>query len=249
MPRSASSRAVSAFVFGTALSTGLLNVLATRPTHAQATVACVNCADRIGQLASYAKEVEQVAETITMRITQAQMLRNQVQNTVSLPGQVWHQIEGNFGATQALFRRGTQLANAAGVVSSQLQGYRSMLGQPVDMHGQYARWSQQSNDNVAATLSGMGLMRDQMSSDRAVVAAIRARSAGSDGAVRAIQANTEMAGAQVNELHRLREIMLADAQMNANALAIQGERQAAGDADLTRFMSAPAPRTSGNARY
>ena len=245
MPSTAFSRALPAFALGTALALTPMH----RPAHAQWSVACVNCADRIGQLATFAKEADQLAEAITMRITQAQMMQNQVRNMASLPGQVWHQIEGNFAQTQTLFRRGTQLANSAAIVSAQLQGYRSMLGAPVDMHGQYARWSQQSNDNVAATLSGMGLMREQMTSDRAVVAAIRARSAGADGAVRAIQANTEMAGAQVNELHRLREIMLEDARMNANALAIQGERQAAGDADLTRFMSAPAPRTSGNPRY
>jgi len=82
-----------------------------------------------------------------------------------------------------------------------------------------------------------------------VVDAIRARSAGADGVVRAIQASTEMAGAQVNELHRLREIMMEDARMNANALQIASERQAAGDADLTRFLAAPAPAATGNARY
>ena len=114
---------------------------------------------------------------------------------------------------------------------------------------QYARWSQQANDNVAATLSGFGLMRDQMTGDRAVVDAIRSRSAGADGAVRAIQANTEMAGAQVNELHRLREIMLEDARMNANALQIAADRQAVGDADMTRFMARPAPAITGGRQF
>ena len=243
---SASSRALLPAL---ALGTALLAVPAPRPAHAQATVACVNCASWTQQLVSYAKEVEQVAETITMRITQAQMLRNQVTNTVSLPGQVWHQIEGNFAQTQGLFRRGTQLGNSAGMVSANLQGYRSMLGQTVDMPAQYARWSDQSNDNVAATLSGFGLMRDQMSSDRAVVDAIRARSAGADGAKQAIQANTEMAAAQVNELHRLREIMMEDARMNANALQIAAERQGASDADMTRFMSTPAPSFTGSRQF
>ena len=244
--RSASSRALlPALTLGTAL----LAVPAPRPAHAQATVACVNCASWTQQLVSYAKEVEQVAETITMRIAQAQMLQNQITNTVSLPGQVWHQIEGNFAQTQALFRRGTHLMNSASMVSANLQGYRSMLGQTVDMPAQYARWSDRANDNVAATLSGFGVMRDQMSSDRAVVDAIRARSAGADGAKQAIQANTEMAAAQVNELHRLREIMMEDARMNANALQIAAERQGASDADMTRFMSTPAPSITGGRQF
>ena len=243
--RSAFSRALlPAFALGTAF----LAAPASRPARAQAVV-CTNCATWMQQLTSNAKQVEQVAESITMRIAQAHMLQNQVRNMASLPGQVWNQIEGNFAQTQALFQRGTQLANSAGMVSANLQGYRSMLGQTLDMPAQYARWSQQSNDNVAATLSGFGLMRNQMTGDRAVVDAIRARSAGADGAVRAIQASTEMAGAQVNELHRLREIMMEDARMNANALQIASERQAAGDADLTRFLAAPAPAFTGNPRY
>ena len=244
--RSASS---CALLPALALGTALLAIPAPRPAHAQLTTVCVNCASWTQQLVSYAKEVEQVAETITMRITQAQMLQNQITNTVSLPGQVWHQIEGNFAQTQALFRRGTHLMNSASMVSANLQGYRSMLGQTVDMPAQYARWSDRANDNVAATLSGFGVMRDQMSSDRAVVDAIRARSAGADGAKQAIQANTEMAAAQVNELHRLREIMMEDARMNANALQIQAERQAASDADMTRFMSTPAPSITGGRQF
>ena len=82
-----------------------------------------------------------------------------------------------------------------------------------------------------------------------IIAAIRARSAGADGAKQAIQANTEMAAAQVNELHRLREIMMEDARMNANALQIQAERQAADDADMTRFMSTPAPAFTGSRQF
>lgn len=246
MPRrSAFSRALLPAL---ALGAAFVGLPASQPARAQ-TVVCANCATWTQQLTSYAKEVEQVTESITMRIAQAQMLENQVRNMASLPGQVWNQIEGNFAQTQSLFQRGTQLMNNASMVSANLQGYRSMLGQTLDMPAQYARWSQQSNDNVAATLSGFGLMRDQMTGDRVVVDAIRARSAGADGAVRAIQANTEMAGAQVNELHRLREIMMEDARMNANALQIASERQAAGDADLTRFLAAPAPSATGNARY
>lgn len=246
MPRrSAFSRALPPAL---ALGTALLVIPAPRPARAQAVV-CTNCATWLQQLTSNAKQVEQVAETITMRIAQAQMLQNQVRNMASLPGQVWNQIEGNVAQTQALFQRGTQLANGASMVSANLQGYRSMLGQTLDMPAQYARWSQQSNDNVAATLSGFGLMRDQMTGDRAVVDAIRARSAGADGAVRAIQANTEMAGTQVNELHRLREIMMEDARMNANALQIASERQAAGDADMTHFMARPAPAITGGRQF
>lgn len=216
---------------------------------AAVTFFCANCSTWTQQLMEYGKQVEQVAETITMRINQAQMLQNQIQNMASLPGQVWQQIEGNFTQTQALFRQGTQLMNSASMVSGQLQSYRSLLGTTVNMPAQYARWSQQANDNVTATLRGLGLMRDQMPSDRAIITQIRARSAGATGAVQAIQANTEMASAQVNELHRLREIMMEDARMNANALAMQAERQAMEDAARDDFFRVPMQAERGNRRW
>lgn len=220
-----------------------------RQARGQAAVACVNCASQINQLVEMARQAQQLSEAITMRIAQANMLRYQIQNMASLPGQVWHNIEANFNATRSLFDRGSQLALNAGMVSSQLQSYRSYLGQVIEMPSQYQRWSMQANDSVTASLAGLGLQRDQMSTDRQIVDAIRARSAGADGAVRAIQANTEMGSAQVNELHRLREIMLADAQLNANTLQMQADRAAVGQALHDQFLYAPRAAMTGNQRY
>lgn len=220
-----------------------------KPAQAQWAVVCTNCSTWTSQLMQYAKEVEQVAETITMRIAQAQMLQNQITNMASLPNSLWQQIEGNFNATQSLFQRGQGLMASASMVSAQLQSYRSMLGQTIDMPQQYARWSQQANDSVASTLAGMGLMRDQMASDRAIVNQIRARSSGAAGMKQAIQANTEMASAQVNELHRLRELMIADATLNANAFALRAQRQAAEDAANSQFFGSPPQPERGNRRF
>lgn len=224
-----------------------------RPAHAVLGVGdavfCMNCADYATQLWQYAKEAEQLAETITMRITQAQMRVSQLQNMASLPGQVWHQIEGNFAQTQALFQRGVHLKNSASAIAANLNGYRSLIGTAVDMPAQYARWSDQANDSIKSSLAGFGLMQGQMSSDRAVVSQIRARSAGADGAVRAIQANTEMGGAQVNELHRLREIMLQHANMAANMHQISAERQAAAEAAQANFFAVPEQAERGNRRF
>lgn len=213
------------------------------------TVFCMNCATWSSQLLQYAKEAEQVAETITMRIAQAEQLRNQITNTISLPGQVWHQIEGNFTQTQALFQRGTHLMNNAGMISANLNSYRSLIGTTIDLPSQYTRWSQQANDSVRSTLAGFGVMQGQMAGDRAVVAQIRARSAGAEGAKQAIQANTEMGGAMVNEMHRLREIMLQQANMAANMHAISAERQATAEAGDTNFYNVPQQAERGNRRF
>lgn len=220
-----------------------------RQAAAQWAVVCPTCASQVTQLWQYAKEVEQVAETITMRMNQATMLQNQIRNMAAYPTGVWNQISGNYAATQALFQRGSQLAMNAGMVSSQLRGYTSLVGSVPNMAQNYAMWSQQANDNVTSLLSGMGLQRDQMAGDRAVIDQIRARNQGAAGAMQALQVNTEMAGAQVNELHRLRELIMADAQMQANALRLQADRAAVGEAGDMRLLQWQRLQETGNRRY
>lgn len=223
--------------------------VAPRPAQAQLATYCANCATRVNQLIAHAKRLEQLAEAITTRVNNALMLKNQITNMITLPGQVWHQIESNFQNTQALFNEGFQIKNSMHMASSQLHSYRGLLGTVTDMPKLYEQWSKQANDNVTATFRGMGLMQSQMRAEQNVIQQIRARSAGSVGAMQAIQAQTEMGGAMVNELHRLRQIALEDARMNANALAIQAERQAAAEADQTRFFATPPQSERGNRRF
>lgn len=221
----------------------------TRPALAQASVFCANCATRVQQIWAYAKQVEQTANQITMRINQAVMLQNQIRNMVTLPGQVWHQIEGNFNATQSLFNQGSHLLMNGSVLSGQLGSYRGLMGQVINMPEQYQRWSEQANDNIKATLAGTGLQRQQMRAEQAVLNAIRARSGGAQGAVQAIQASTEMAGAQVNELHRMRETLIQGTAMQANAIALEAERRATEEAANTQFFASRPQPERGNRRF
>lgn len=217
---------------------------------AQFVVACPTCADKLTQLWSYVKELEQLSNTITMRVQQAEMLRNQVVNMTQLPESIWHNVTGNFNATQSLFQRGRQVVASAGVVSSQLRGVGYYMGNLGDQATVLTNWSQESRDSLSSTLAGMGLMRSQMESDRAIVDRIRAQSAGSVGAMQAIQANTEMGSAMVNELHRTRELMIAEGQMHANWIYQQQQRQDRGMAgDALFFGTWTREPETGNPRF
>ena len=167
----------------------------------------------------------------------------------NLPSFVSANIAGDISAVQSLMQRGTQLATNAGMVSNQLSNYSSYLGTPPNYAQKYQAWSQQANDSVTATLASMGLQRNQMSSDQAVLAAIQARAASSGGTVQAIQALTEMTGQVVVEMQKLRQLIMADAQQSANGLRLATDRQATGDADMTTFLATPAPAASGSPRY
>lgn len=232
-----------------ALGLGVLLAVPTGSAQAQFVVDCPRCADKATQLWEYSKQLEQLSNQITMRIAQAEMLKNQVTNMTRLPESIWQNISGNFNATQGLFQRGRQVIASAGVVSNQLRGYGYYLQNTTDSATTFANWSEESRDNLSATLAGMGLMRSQMTSDRQIVDRIRAQSSGAVGAMQAIQANTEMGGAMVNELHRTREAMIAEAQMWANHLYQEQQEKDRGRAQDTLFFQSPLQAETGNKRF
>ena len=242
--RSASSRVGMAVL---ALATGLCADAASRP--ARADFVCANCATWDEQLLQYGKEAETAVQAAQTQLNTATMLQNQVRNMASLPGSVWGSLAGDIANVQSLMQRGSQLALSAQAVSSNLSSYSSYLGTAPDYPRQYTAWSRQANDSVTATLASMGLQQNQLTSDQAVLAAVQARSASASGAVQAIQANTEMSGQTVVELQKLRQLIMTDAQMNANGMRIAADRNAVGDADMTNFLAPPAPSASGNPRY
>ena len=223
--------------------------LCPRPAAAQVAVVCPNCAQWVDQLLSYAKEVEMVSETITMRVAQAQMLQNQVTNMVSIPGQVQAAIAGNIAGINGLLQRGSQLSMNAGMLSSQLGSYTGYVRNTVDMPRQFARWSTQANDSISATLAALGLRQQQAVSEGAIRDAIQARSASAAGVKGALQANTEMAGQQADQLRMLAVELRANTQLQANALQIRADRDAVADAAITNFLEPPLPPLRGGRRY
>lgn len=244
MPRSFTDRALTAAALGALLA---LSPVPERKV-AQAFV-CVNCSTNIQQMIEYAAQVRQLAEQTATRVAQARMLSNQIQNMVSIPGSIYTDVANNIRGIQALMRQGSHLSLNAGMVSSQLNGYTSYITGVIDMPANYARWSRHANDNLAASLSSLGLMQNQMSSERAVADAIRLRARSAQGLRGVLEANTEMGGQAVAELHQLRQIMLADAQMSANALHIEADRRAVDEAQLYQFLNPPVPPIRGNPRW
>ncbi|TDH61243.1 P-type conjugative transfer protein TrbJ [Dankookia rubra] len=223
--------------------------MAPQKAFGQAAVACVNCATLIQQLMQYAKEAEQLSETITMRVAQAQMLQNQITNMMSIPGQVQAAIAGNIAGVNGLLQRGSHLTLNAGMASSQLGSFTGYLRNTVDMPRQFARWSNQANDSVTAALTSLGLRQQQAADEGTIRDAIQARAANAPGIRGVLQANTEMAGYQADQLRMLAVELRADTQMRANALQIAADRQAVSDAAVTTFLAPNPPAFTGGARY
>lgn len=223
--------------------------MAPRRAAAQLAVACVNCSTVQNQLLEYAKQIESVRQQVTAYNLQIRQYANMIQNTVAWPQMVWGSLQADVAAVQGLLRQGQHLSLNSGFAVSQLGAYANYVGSITDMPAKYTLWSTQANDNIAAIMRGLGLQQDQFATDQATLQAAQARVQSADGQVRAIQALAGVTSSGVDELQKLRQAVLAQAQLTANIEAQAADRRAVADAQLTRFLDAQPAVMAGNPRY
>src|SRR5579872_4543406 len=108
---------------------------------------------------------------------------------------------------------------------------------------QYRNWSQTSLDTTLGTLRAAGLQGQQLQSEQAVIAALRNSLAGTDGRLEALHALGDISEQQVEQMMKLRELMMADMSSKQAYQAAVLQRQAASEAAAQRFFTY-APATS-----
>ena len=93
----------------------------------------------------------------------------------------------------------------------------------------YQKWSQTSLDTTLNSLKAAGFHGQQLQSQQAILAALRAQSTGAGGEVQAMEVGNQIAEQQVEQLMALRQLMLVDLQSKQayQAEQIQKEQAAA----------------------
>jgi P-type conjugative transfer protein TrbJ len=108
---------------------------------------------------------------------------------------------------------------------------------------QYLNWSQTSLDTTLGTLRAAGLQGQQLQSEQAVLSSLRSSLQGTDGRLEAIHALGDISEQQVEQLMKLRELMMADMSSKQAYQAAMVQQQAASEAAAQRFFTY-APATS-----
>jgi P-type conjugative transfer protein TrbJ len=123
-------------------------------------------------------------------------------------------------------------------------GYTNAANYP----GQYQSWMQTSLDTTHGALLAVGVQGQQLPSDTQVLAQIQAQAASTTGMLQTVQVANELAGQEVLELQKLRQIMLADITSKQAFQAQQiSEGIAASDLNNT-FFSNPQNTTNSDSR-
>lgn len=241
--------------FGLALCLFLTSV-GEQPVNAQNAVICTNCGTEWTQLLNKAMMAKQIATQAQQLGTQINQYKNMLTNSNGVPTHVWGQAMQDFSKLQNLMRQSRSMAYSAsnldGQFSSRYGTYDSYLNQKMgarDWQNKYAQWSQEGSDNARYTLKGLGLQASQMQAEQDLMQQLQSMAGSAEGRMQALQIANMMAAQNVEQVMKLRQMMMLQLQMQANYLAQQQDRMAAQEAEHQRFMNAPRVRNDDGKTY
>ncbi len=226
----------------------LLGASVPRPAHAQAAVACVNCATSWTQLMQYGDQARQLATQLQQRITQLQQYANMVQNTVALPYQVWGAVQGEIVQVRNLANAASLLSGNAGGMATRLSsvsGYANQASNLANVGSRFDMWQQTIGNNVTTLGRTLGLQANQQQTNAALIERMQAQSGSATGQMQAIQAGNQLASATAGQLLQIQATLSATAQMQAGTALVAADRRAAEDAAMQYFTRPSTIPTTG----
>ena len=179
----------------------------------------------------YIQQGEQLANEIKMY---ADMLRN----SQRIGGRTFGSIAADINGLAKIVQGGQALAYSLGnldeLFRSTYPGYRTT---PAAYYLNYRDWSQTSLDTALGALRAAGLQGQQLQSEEAIEASLENMAQNSDGRMEALQVLGDIADQQVQQLMKLRQLMLADMSSKQAYQAAMIQQQAAGQAATEWFFT------------
>jgi len=190
-------------------------------------------------------ETTQVANNIELALsvaTQVQQLVALQQQIKSLGSSDWGQGPQQLQDLDALVQRSTALAYSAGNVDQQFRslypGYEAFVDAKLGPTGfleRYQNWSSTLNDQVLAALRVARAQSKMMPTEQGTVQRVAAFSDGAAGQLQAQQSTNQLLAQTIDQLQKLRQLMMTQMQLQAEFYAAQQNKEAAQRAALERF--------------
>ena len=188
----------------------------------------------------YIRQAEQLSEALKQT---ADMIKNSQSVTTQTFGPVTSDINQLSQVVQGGSALAYSLANLDALYREHFRGYAYNANA---YYTGYRDWSQTSLDTTRSTMRAAGLQSDQLQNEQTTLAALRAMSLTADGRLQALQVANQIAEQQVEQLMKLRALMLVDLQSKAAFQAQQVQRDAAAAAAAEAFFRYSRQSSSGN---
>lgn len=208
---------------------------------------------------AFATEVTQLlnhAQLVMQYIRQGQQLANELnmyadmlQNSRPLSAHTFGGIMNDINALAMIVQGGRALAYSLGNLDQLFRqtypGYSYNAGA---FYTQYQNWSQTTLDTTLGTLRAAGLQGQQLETEQATIDSLRASLQGTNGRLEALHAVGDIAEQQVEQLMKLRELMIADMSSKQAYQAAMVQQQAASQAAAQQFFTY-APASSDGQKF
>jgi P-type conjugative transfer protein TrbJ len=206
---------------------------------------------RAGILGGFATEWTQLAnnlQLINTYIRQGQELQQKIlmvadmaKHTAQLPFQIFGPIMGDIAGLHSIVQNGRALAYSMANLDAEFRNRFRGFGYNANAwYTQYRDWSQTSLDTTLGALKAAGLQGQQLNSEQAVLSQLRSMAQGTDGRLKAIEVANQIAEQQVQQLMKLRQLILADLQSKQAYQAAQIQKQASAEAANERLFTSGA---------
>jgi P-type conjugative transfer protein TrbJ len=179
----------------------------------------------------YLRQAEQLAEAI-------KQTTDMIKNSKLLPGQIFGPISNDLNALAAIVQGGQalsySLANLDSLFRARFPGY-GYGG--TGYYVRYRNWSQTSLDTTLGALRAAGLQGQQLQSEQSVLNSLRSMAQSTNGRMEALQVMGQISEQQVQQLMKLRELMMADMSSKQSYQAAVIQKQAASEAATEKFFN------------
>jgi type IV secretion system protein TrbJ len=211
---------------------------------------------QVGFIANLATETTQLlnnAQLIAQYIRLGEQLRQQIlmygdmlRNSRVLSSQAFGSIMADLNQLAAVVQGGRALAYSMANLDNEFRmrfrGYRYEAG---GYYRDYRDWSQTTLDTTLGTLRAVGLQGQQLQSEQAVLARLRAMAISTEGRLQAIQVANQIADQSIEQLMKLRQLMIVDLQSKQAYQAAQIQKEMQSHAATERFFNYVPPPKDG----
>src|SRR5947209_19655441 len=172
-------------------------------------------ATEVTQLLNHAQLVLQYIRQGAQLANELNMYADMLKNTRMLSAHTFGAIINDVNALAGIVQGGQALAYSLGNLDQRFRqtypGYGYNAGA---YYTQYRNWSQTSLDTTLGTLRAAGLQGQQLQNEQAVLNSLKASIQGTDGRLEALHALGDISEQQVEQMMKLRELMMADMSRN-----------------------------------
>jgi len=219
--------------------------LAATPRLTTGQLPVIDAANLIQTTMTTLKMVESVINEVEMIANQVRQIENMIQNTRNYGRGTW-----DTEALPRLVRLGQvidqeqaiaySMANIDGLFRQRYPGYRPVT----DWSREYETWTRTTLDTLRGTLNSVRLHAGDFASEQGRIQTLQAMSDSSEGRMQALQLGNMMAGEQLQQLVKLRQLVMAQINAQNVYMATQTNREAqraATQSEWVRNGNADAP--------